>query len=84
LRCPCNHRYGHLKAEHTESLFLLRRHLRNSPRSKHEKRTAASAWGTWTVAAADGAHCACLRWEINFLLLLKLHKSFVYTLYIYT
>ena len=25
----CNHRSGHLKTEHTESLFLLRRHLGN-------------------------------------------------------
>jgi len=44
LRCPdlwlqytkltrhCNHRSGHLKTELTESLFLLRRHLRNWPR----------------------------------------------------
>ena len=44
LRCPdlwlqcsvsfvhCNHRSGHLKTEHTESLFLLRRHLGNWPR----------------------------------------------------
>ena len=28
----CNHRFGHLKTEHTESLFLLRRHLWNWPR----------------------------------------------------
>jgi len=28
----CNHRTGHLKTEHTESLFLLRRHLGNWPR----------------------------------------------------
>ena len=58
LRCPdlwlqctkltlhCNHRSGHLKTEHTESLFLLRRRLENWPRSKHEKRTAGSAWET--------------------------------------
>jgi len=38
------------------------------PRSKHEKRTAGSAWETWTVTAADGVHCARVRWEINFLL----------------
>jgi len=38
------------------------------PRSKHEKRTAGSAWETWTVAAADGVCCARVRWEINFLL----------------
>ena len=28
----CNHRFGHLKTEHTERLFLLRRHLGNWPR----------------------------------------------------
>src|SRR5215470_11174668 len=27
----CNHRSGHLKTEHTESLSLLRRHLGNWP-----------------------------------------------------
>ena len=27
----CNHTSGHLKTEHTESLFLLRRHLENGP-----------------------------------------------------
>ena len=37
-------------------------------RSKHEKRTAGSAWETWTVAAADGVRFARVRWEINFLL----------------
>ena len=68
LTLHCNHRSGHLKTEHTESLFLLRRHLGNWPRSKHEKRTAGSAWETWTVAAADGVRCARVRWEINFLL----------------
>ena len=80
LRCPdlwlqctkltlhCNHRSGHLKTEHTESLFLLQRHLGNWPRSKHVKRTVDSAWETWTVAAADGVRCAHVRWEINFLL----------------
>ena len=62
------HRSGHLKTEHTESVFLLRRHLGIWPRSKHEKRTAVSAWETWTVAAADGVRFARVRWEINFLL----------------
>ena len=57
----CNHRSGHLKTEHTESLFLLRRHLGNWPRSKQEKRTAGSARETWTVAAADGVRCARVR-----------------------
>ena len=32
LTLRCNHRSGHLKTEHTESLFLLRRHLGNWPR----------------------------------------------------
>ena len=43
LTLHCNHRSGHLKTEHTESHFLLPRHLGNWPRSKHEKRTAGSA-----------------------------------------
>jgi hypothetical protein len=68
LTLHCNHRSGHLKTEHTESPFLLRRHLRNWPRSKHEKRTVGSAWETWTAAAANGVGCARVRWEINFLL----------------
>ena len=37
LTLYCNHRCGHLKTEHTESLSLLRRHLGNWPRSKYEK-----------------------------------------------
>ena len=32
LTLHCNHRSGHLKTEHTESLFLLRLHLGNWPR----------------------------------------------------
>jgi len=32
LTLHCNHRSGHLKTEHTESIFLLRRHLGNWPR----------------------------------------------------
>ena len=71
LTLHCNHWSGHLKTEHTESLFLLRRHLGNWPRS-HEvstsERTAGSVWETWTVAAANGVRCARVRWEINFLL----------------
>ena len=31
LTLHCNHRSGHLKTEHTESLFLLRRHLGKWP-----------------------------------------------------
>ena len=31
LTLHCNHRSGHLKTEHTENLFLLRRHLGNWP-----------------------------------------------------
>jgi hypothetical protein len=33
-------------------------HGSSRPLSKHEKRTAGSAWETWTVAAADGVRCA--------------------------
>ena len=77
-----NHRSGHLKMEHTESLFLLWRHLGNWPRSKHDKRTTGSAWETWTVAAADGVRCACVRWEINFLLTFETAPFFcVYPVY---
>ena len=32
LTLHCNYRSGHLKMEHTESLCLLRRHLKNWPR----------------------------------------------------
>jgi hypothetical protein len=32
LTLHCNHRFGYLKTEHTESLFVLRRHLENWPR----------------------------------------------------
>ena len=64
----CNHRSGHLKTEHTESLFLLWRHLGNWPRSKNQKRTGGSARKTRTAAAADGVRFARVRWEINFLL----------------
>ena len=82
LTLACNHRYGHLKTEHTESLYLLRRHLGNWPRSKHEKRTAGSAWETWTVAAADAVRCARVRWEINFLLTFETAPFFcVYPVY---
>ena len=41
------------------------------PRIKHEKRTAGSAWETWTVAVADGVRFARVRWEINFLLIFE-------------
>jgi len=33
LMLHCNHRSGHLKTEQTESLFQVRRHLENWPRS---------------------------------------------------
>ena len=72
----CNHRSGHLKTEHTESLFLLRRHHGNWPGSKHEKRTAGSAWETWPVAAADGVRCTRVRWKINFLLTFEIAPFF--------
>jgi hypothetical protein len=40
-----NHRSGHLKTKHTESLLLTRRHwkLVPRPRSMHEMQTAGSA-----------------------------------------
>ena len=46
LTLHCNQRSGHLKTEHTESLFLLRRHLGNWPRSpavSTSERTAGNA-----------------------------------------
>ena len=61
LTLHCNHSSGHLKTEHTESIFLLRRHLGNWPRSKHEKWTAGSAWETRRVAAADDVCFALVR-----------------------
>jgi len=82
LTLHCNHRSEYLKTEHTESLFLLRRHLGNWPRIKREKRTAGSAWETWTVAAADCVHCARVRWVINFLLTFETAPFFcVYPVY---
>ena len=85
LTLHCNNRSGHLTTDHAESLFLLRRHLVNwppRPRSKHEKRTAGSAWETWTVTAADGVRCARVRWEINFLLTFETAPFFcVYPVY---
>jgi len=69
-------RSGHLKTEHTESLFLLRRHFGNWPRSKHEKRTAGSAWETWTVGAADGVRCARVRCGIDFLFTFEIASFF--------
>ena len=57
----CNHRPGHLKTEHTESLLLLRCHVGNWPHNKHEKRTAGSTCETWTVATAEGVRCARVR-----------------------
>ena len=71
LTLHCNHRSGHHKTEHTESLFLLRRHLGNWPRSpavSTSERTAGSAWETWRVADANGVRFVRVRWEINFLL----------------
>jgi hypothetical protein len=53
LTLHCTHRSGHLKTENTESLLLMRHHLGNWSRSKHEKWTAGSAWETWTVPSAN-------------------------------
>jgi len=66
----CNQRSGQLKTEHRKPCPAVTPSwkLAPRPRSKHEKRTAGSAWETWTVVAADGVRCAHVRWEINFLL----------------
>ena len=98
LRCPdlwlqctklalhCNHRSGHLKTEHTESLFLLRLHLGNWPRGPAVSMTSellVSHEKTWTVAAADCVGCARVSWEINFLLTFETAPFFcVYPVYI--
>ena len=50
--------------------------LAPQPRSKHEKRTAGSAWETWTVAAAAVVRFARVRWEINFLLTTEIAQFF--------
>jgi hypothetical protein len=71
LTLHCNNRSGHLKMEHTKSLILLRHHLGNWPRSKHEKQTDGSEWETWTVPAADSVCCARVGWKINLLLTFK-------------
>jgi hypothetical protein len=39
-------------------------------------RTAGNARETWTVAAADGARCARVRWEIHFLLTFEIAPFF--------
>jgi hypothetical protein len=45
-------------------------------------RIVINAWETWTVAAADGVGCACVRWEINFLLTFETAPFFcVYPVY---
>jgi hypothetical protein len=72
LMVHCNRSSGNLKTKHTESLFLLWRHLGNWPRGKHKKQTAGSARETWTVAAAaDGVRFIPVRWEMGFLLTFK-------------
>jgi hypothetical protein len=55
-----NHRSGHLKPEHKESLFLLRRHLRNWTRGPAVSMGSelCSAQETWTVRAAEGVSFA--------------------------
>ena len=73
LTLNSHHWSGHLKTEHTESLFLLRRYLGNWPRSPtvSMRNEMLVTLLIWTVAAADGVSCARVRWEINFLLTLE-------------
>ena len=83
------HTSGHLKSEHTESLFLLRRHLGNWPRGP-----AVSMRGELLVAHEKLGQlllltllsCARVRREINFLLTFETAPFFcVYPVYhIYT
>jgi len=72
LTLHCNHRSGHLKTEHTESLFLLRRHLGNWPRgpslsTRSELLVAHEKLGQLPLRTVY-VLCARVRWEINFLL----------------
>jgi hypothetical protein len=64
LTLHCNHKSGHLKTEHTESLFLLRRHLLNWPRGPvirmrsellvaHEKRGQLPLLTVYVVPVKD-------------------------------
>jgi hypothetical protein len=75
-----------LETEHTESLFLLRRHLGNWPcgaavsmRSQllvaHEKPEQLPLLTVYVVPVKGEKYISCL--------LLKLHHSFVYTLYLF-
>ena len=52
----CNLRAGHLKTEHTETLFLLRRHLGNWPRGP-----AVSMRSELLVAHENLDSCRCWR-----------------------
>jgi hypothetical protein len=79
LTLHCNHRSGHFKTEHTESHFLLRCHLENWPRSKHEQRTAGSARETWTVTAAFGVLCAYASLEMHLFLAFEIALFFTDT-----
>jgi hypothetical protein len=71
LMLHCNHRSGHLKMEHKESLFLLWRHLGNWPRSpivSMRSELLVAQAKLRTVATADGVRFTHVRWEIDFLL----------------
>ena len=39
-------------------------------------RIVINAWETWTFATADGVRCACVRWEISFLLTFETEPFF--------
>ena len=85
LTLHSNHRTGHLKTEHTESLFLLRRHLGNWPRGPavsmrcepqvaHEK--------LWQLLLLTVYAVPVLSWGLSFLLTFETAPFFcVYPVY---
>ena len=82
LQCSVSFVQGLEKTHHAFPAATPSWKLAPRPRSKHEKRTAGSAWETRTVAAANGVRCARVRWEINFLLTFETAQLFcVYPVY---
>ena len=71
---------GHASKRSTQKAFSCCDVILESGPAAPQKRTAVSAWETWTVAAADGVRCARVRWEINFSLTFENAPFFVYTL----
>jgi hypothetical protein len=87
LTLHCIRGSGHLKTEHTESLFLLRCYNGNWSRGpavsmRSELLVAHEKLGQFSVAG--GVHCVRDRWERNFLLTFKTAPFFcIYPVHIY-